>query len=114
MERITRFRASVLIFIISAVMVFFAGRLYYLQIIETDGKTITAVVTNNGRITADHYFSSMPVRDLVAGMGDVPPQDVQDVAAGLPYRDFITVGLLVDKMELQNQTKHKTCDYEQG
>ena len=76
--------------------------------IETDGKTITAVVTNNGRFTADHYFSSMPVRDLVAGMGDVPPQEVKDVAAGLPYRDFITVGLLVDKMELVNQTKHKT------
>ncbi len=37
MERITRFRATVLILLVAAILVFFAGRLYYMQIIETGG-----------------------------------------------------------------------------
>lgn len=56
---------------------------------------------------ADVFFSSMPVKDLVAGMNDVPA-DVARVAAGLPYRDFVTVGLLVDRLNLKNETAHKT------
>ena len=56
---------------------------------------------------ADVFFSSMPVKDLVAGMNDVPA-DVARVAAGLPYRDFVTVGLLVDRLNLKNETSHKT------
>ena len=56
---------------------------------------------------ADAFFSSMPVKDLVAGMNDVPA-DVARVAAGLPYRDFVTVGLLVDRLNLKNETSHKT------
>ena len=31
----------------------------------------------------DVFFSSMPLKDLVAGMNDVPA-DVQEIAAGLP------------------------------
>ena len=53
------------------------------------------------------FFSSMPLKDLVAGMNDVPA-DVQEIAAGLPYRDFVTVGLLVDRLNLKNETKLKT------
>lgn len=30
------------------------------------------------------------------------------MAAGLPYRDFVTVGLLVEKLNLKNRTKIKT------
>jgi len=33
---------------------------------------------------------------------------VKNIAAALPYRDFITVGLLVKKMKIQNETKIKT------
>lgn len=50
------------------------------------------------------FLSSMPVKGLVAGMGDVPPADVKRIAAGLPYRDFVTVGLLVDRLNLKNET----------
>ncbi len=58
-------------------------------------------------VEADAFFSSMPVKDLVAGMNDVPG-DVARIAAGLPYRDFVTVGLLVDRLNLQNETRLKT------
>lgn len=57
----------------------------------------------------DYLLSSMPLKDLVAALRgvDVPAQ-VAQVAATLPYRDFITVGLLVDKMKIKNHTKLRT------
>lgn len=50
-------------------------------------------------LPCDYVFSTMPVRDLVAGMTPTPPPDVVRVAKGLMYRDFLTVGLLVKKMK---------------
>ena len=51
----------------------------------------------------------MPVKDLVGGMtGDKPSQEICDLARGLPYRDFVTVGLLVNKLHLVNKTKVRT------
>lgn len=58
-------------------------------------------------MTADIVISSMPLRDLVAAMKDVP-EDISEIAAGLPYRDFVTVGLLVHKLNLKNETKIPT------
>ena len=82
------------------------------ETIETDGHHISGIVADRGgareRMTADVYFSSMPVKDLIEGMGEVVPREVHDIASALPYRDFITVGLLVDKLKIQNQTKMKT------
>ena len=58
-------------------------------------------------LDCDVVISSMPVRDLVAGMNDVPPE-MRRIAAGLPYRDFVTVGLLLDRINLRNKTRLKT------
>lgn len=55
----------------------------------------------------DYVISSMPLKDLVVGMNDVP-DDVHRVAAGLPYRDYMTLGVLVSKMKLKNETKLTT------
>lgn len=52
----------------------------------------------------DYAFSTMPVRDLVVGMNDVPAE-VRKVAEALPYRDFITVGLLAKKMRANPQSR---------
>lgn len=62
----------------------------------------------NVQFKADYYISTMPVKDLVEGMGEAPPENVREIALNLPYRDFITVGLLVKKLELENKTQHKT------
>ncbi|HEX4067299.1 MAG TPA: NAD(P)/FAD-dependent oxidoreductase [Acidobacteriaceae bacterium] len=49
-------------------------------------------------IPADYVFSTMPVRDLIHAL-DVPvPAEIRSIADGLVYRDFITVGLLVDRL----------------
>ncbi|MEE0930066.1 MAG: NAD(P)/FAD-dependent oxidoreductase [Acutalibacteraceae bacterium] len=74
---------------------------------------VTSVVceTPNGEVTieGDIFISSMPVKDLVTGMtGEKPSQQILDIAKGLPYRDFVTVGLLLNKLDLKNETDKKT------
>jgi protoporphyrinogen oxidase len=76
-----------------------------------DGKIVSVGVIKNGKpadMKADYFFSTMPVKDLVDGMGDSVPEDVHNIAHELPYRDFITVGLLVNKLKIKNETKIKT------
>lgn len=60
-------------------------------------------------LKADQFISSMPVKDLVnalgAGEGAAQvPADMSEIANGLPYRDFVTVGLLVKHLKLRNTT----------
>lgn len=77
-------------------------------------RRVTAVVIRNGEtgeketVECDYLFSSMPVRDLVLAMGEDVPLDVREVASGLIYRDFITVGLLLKKMKIRNETSFPT------
>ena len=56
----------------------------------------------------DYFFSTMPVKDLINAMGQKVPDKVKNIAQGLLYRDFITVGLLLNKMKIKNETKIKT------
>lgn len=58
-------------------------------------------------MAGDIVISSMPLKDLVVGMNDVPAE-VERIAAGLPYRDYMTLGVLVKKLRLQNKTDIKT------
>lgn len=78
--------------------------------IEGAAGQVSAVVTENGeRLACDALFSSMPIKDLVAAMPS-PPAPVAEVAAALPYRDFITVGLLVDRLAIRNETPIRTLN----
>ena len=58
-------------------------------------------------MSGDMIISSMPVKDLVGGMNDVPETPAR-IAKGLPYRDYMTLGVLVPKIKLKNKTKMKT------
>lgn len=53
-------------------------------------------------------FSSLPVKDLVSGFNCEIPKQIKDIALNLPYRDFMTVGLLVKKFAIKNLSKYKT------
>jgi protoporphyrinogen oxidase len=80
-----------------------------------NGKIISVKVrdekTNEQKeFKADYVFSSMPVKDLIGSMGQSVPQKVREVASGLSYRDFITVGLLVKKLKIKNDTDVKTIN----
>jgi protoporphyrinogen oxidase len=80
---------------------------------------VTGINLDNGQITciqakdksgniltfsADYYFSTMPVKDLINAMGDEPPDVIKTIANGLDYRDFITTGLLLNKLKKQPGT----------
>lgn len=59
-------------------------------------------IDNNGQeisYPADIVFSSMPVKDLVSAFNTDVPEKVKETALNLPYRDFMTAGLLVSKLE---------------
>lgn len=63
-------------------------------------------------IIGDYFFSTMPVKDLIKCFEKkVIPKEVYDVSQGLMYRDFITVGLLTNKLKIKNNTKIKTINH---
>lgn len=79
---------------------------------NADGVIKSIVYEQDGRqveMEGDIFISSMPVKDLVEGMDNVP-EDISYVASNLPYRDFITVGVLVDRLNLKNNTRMKTIN----
>ena len=49
---------------------------------------------------ASNFISSMPIRNLLNSIEPAPPEDVLQAANKLRYRDFITVGLIVDNPDL--------------
>ncbi len=57
-------------------------------------------------LEGDYFFSTMPIKDLIAGMEPPPPSSVREVADGLVYRDFITVGLLVSRLKLKENNRN--------
>ena len=51
-----------------------------------------------------YFFSTMPVKDLVNCLDCAVPKQVHEVSEGLVYRDFITVGLLLKRLEINDET----------
>lgn len=77
-----------------------------------DGVVKSVVYMENNikkELSGDIFISSMPLKDLVSGMKGVPSH-IDEIAKGLPYRDFVTVGVLVNKLNLKNKTKFKTIN----
>ena len=62
------------------------------------------VKTENSEFSADEVVSSMAVKDLVGSLEKVP-KEVARIARELPYRDFVTVGVLVRKLEISSNGK---------
>jgi len=77
------------------------------KIITQDNKVKFVVDEEKKEYVADYYFSSMPVRDLINSL-DYKSENVREVADGLGYRSFITVGLLVKNLEIENNIKIKS------
>jgi protoporphyrinogen oxidase len=63
-----------------------------------DGRAVSVVASSDGAQTeypASAVISSMPLSGLIAAMEPPPPADVLQAAAGLTYRDFLTVAVVV-------------------
>jgi protoporphyrinogen oxidase len=72
--------------------------------IHTQDEVITSIEaldTSTGETVVykgDYFFSTMPVKELIAGMDGSVPAEVSAVAEGLQYRDFVTVGVLLSRL----------------
>jgi protoporphyrinogen oxidase len=84
--------------------------------IEINKDKIINVTTRNEKtgeeleVEGNYFFSCMPVKDLIKSMGEQIPKEVKEISEGLIYRDFVTVGLLLKKMKIKNETKLKTMN----
>lgn len=74
--------------------------------VTPDG-AVSAVHAGGSTFPADCVMSTMPIRDLVDAMPDATA-DASAIARGLPYRDFVTVGLLVPSLKIKNTTSTRT------
>ncbi len=80
--------------------------------LELDGNRVSKVITKDGQsFNADYVVSSMPIKDLFSAIGeDKTSKESFEIATTLPYRDFITVGVLVNKLKIKNKTKIPTLN----
>ena len=63
---------------------------------------IENVLTKNKEtLECDYCISTMPIKELINGLSCIVPKKVKEVANGLMYRDFITVGLLLDTINFK-------------
>ena len=77
------------------------GRISALRILDmTSGEEHTE--------TADYVISTTSVRELIAKLGSHAPEEVHKVASRLVYRDFMTVGLLLNKLKLKSRNMNTT------
>ncbi|ACU57570.1 NAD(P)/FAD-dependent oxidoreductase [Chitinophaga pinensis] len=77
-----------------------------------DGKIVSIEAFNKNdlqtvELKGDYFFSTMPVKELIASLEADVPQNVKEVAAGLQYRDFITVGILLKNLSEQDKRSGK-------
>jgi protoporphyrinogen oxidase len=77
----------------------------------TDGWQVTALDTTNSAgdrksFEGDYFFSTAPVQEIVRSFDVAPPKNVLEVSDGLVYRDFMTVGLLLRSLRINDETPH--------
>jgi len=81
------------------------------QKLFTDGEKLTSIETYRSdtqeikQVEGDYFISTMPVKQLVNSLQSNVPSEVREISEGLVYRDFITVGLLVNKLSIQDKDK---------
>lgn len=82
----------------------------------SDGRVVSVTVRDEKsgeekEVACDYFISSMPVKELIASLRGIDvPAEVAKAASELPYRDFMTVGLLVDKLKIKNETALRTYE----
>jgi protoporphyrinogen oxidase len=69
------------------------------KLIIEDGR-VTQVIVNGEPIEAAEVISSLPLRTAVGIAEPAPGPEVEAAAKGLRYRDFLTVGLVLDGEDL--------------
>ncbi len=76
--------------------------------IHTEGDRVTGVTATHTsgetrRFDGDYVFSTMPVKELIRALDAEPPAGIREISEGLVYRDFITVGMLLDRLQINEE-----------
>lgn len=75
--------------------------------INVENNKVSSVIVENRftkekeTIACDYCISTMPIQELIKDLSCPVPTKVKEVASGLMYRDFVTVGLLLDKINFK-------------
>jgi protoporphyrinogen oxidase len=78
---------------------------------QVEGNRLVSLTARNSstgemlNLEGEHFFSTMPVQELIRGLSCPVPASVREIAEGLMYRDFITVGLLLSKLKLRERMR---------
>ena len=75
-----------------------AVRIYRDEFRITGVDVLDTVSGNVRRIDCSHLISTMPVKELMESISPAVPAEPLMIASALPYRDFVTAGLLVPRM----------------
>ncbi len=86
-----------------------------MELLMEENKMVGVVAEDNltkeiKEFKGDYFFSTMPVVELINCLKTEIPQTVKDVANGLQYRDFITVGLLLSELKIKNKDNSAVKD----
>jgi protoporphyrinogen oxidase len=76
------------------------------ELVHCEGQRVASVTAVNAAgerktFSGKYFFSTMPMRELTQAMDCPIPANVKEVSDGLEYRDFITVGLLADRLKVK-------------
>jgi protoporphyrinogen oxidase len=83
--------------------------------VHVEGRRVVGVSYADGRTGAvrrldgDWFFSTMPVKELVRALDCEVPAAVREISEGLVYRDFITVGLLLERLAIRDDKRASTA-----
>ena len=72
--------------------------------LEYDKKTIKKVIVKDLKsnheyaLSCAQVISTMPIKNLLEGLGSKVPMSIYQIATNLEYRDFLIVGILLDEL----------------
>ncbi|HEX6880911.1 MAG TPA: hypothetical protein VF135_11145, partial [Terriglobales bacterium] len=79
--------------------------------IQTDGERVTSIAGRDKsgarlEFAGDYFFSTMPIQELTNALrGTEVPAHIKEISDGLQYRDFVTVGLLVKRLVVEDKDR---------
>jgi protoporphyrinogen oxidase len=82
--------------------------------LNIENNNVVSVETENSQtgekrtFTGDYFFSTMPIKELVRDFSCEVPAAIKEISDGLVYRDFVQVGVLVNKMNITEAAENGT------
>ncbi|BAV07744.1 Protoporphyrinogen oxidase [Filimonas lacunae] len=64
--------------------------------------TVNTLTGETNHYSGEYFISTMPVQELIAGIA-AAPEEIKHIAAGLQYRDFVNVGVLLKRLSAKDK-----------